>query len=222
MDNNKFVTVPVDDLANAAPSVDAKQTQVTAPDPVVEANREMLLQRSIIGVKKYGLTLDNSSLSQQAFLKHALEETLDLANYLQAAIRKGAVPASTAQPDSEREVQRKLAVALERMDRARAILTGGNPRPDCNWGMLDTADLRTASSEAAAPQERDAVLEEVAQSFEKFFSSRDELAARYVIDSIRAMKITTAQPAEKPYVSPYDSNAEDFGDSGRGTHNIKP
>ena len=32
--------------------------------------------------------------------------------------------------------------ALNRMDNARNILTDGNPRPECNWGMLDTSDLR--------------------------------------------------------------------------------
>jgi hypothetical protein len=37
-----------------------------------------------------------------------------------------------------------LARAIERMDRARNILTDGNPRPECNWGMLDTSDLKAA------------------------------------------------------------------------------
>lgn len=37
-----------------------------------------------------------------------------------------------------------LREALERMDRARNILTNGSPTPDCNWGMLDTSDLREA------------------------------------------------------------------------------
>jgi hypothetical protein len=42
-------------------------------------------------------------------------------------------------------IERKaLEAALERMDRARAILTDNNPRPECNWGMLDTSDLRAA------------------------------------------------------------------------------
>jgi len=57
-----------------------------APDIVVERNREMLLQRSIVGVGKYGVTLAASGLSHRALLQHALEEALDLANYLQAAI----------------------------------------------------------------------------------------------------------------------------------------
>ena len=35
-----------------------------------------------------------------------------------------------------------LLAAIERMDRARTILTDGNPRPECNWGILATEDLR--------------------------------------------------------------------------------
>jgi len=39
-------------------------------------------------------------------------------------------------------IQKTLDSALLRMDRARNILTDGNPRPECNWGMLDTRGLR--------------------------------------------------------------------------------
>jgi len=59
-----------------------------SPDKNVEKNRELLLQRSIVGLKKYGVTTDNNPLSLRDWLQHALEETLDLANYLQAAISK--------------------------------------------------------------------------------------------------------------------------------------
>jgi hypothetical protein len=34
--------------------------------------------------------------------------------------------------------------AWDRMDRARAILTDSNPRPECNWAMLDTSAARAA------------------------------------------------------------------------------
>lgn len=51
------------------------------------------------------------------------------------------------------EAQGKLNNAIERMDRARHILTDGNPRPDCMWAMLDTADLN------AAPQQSEPVRE---------------------------------------------------------------
>ena len=40
--------------------------------------------------------------------------------------------------------QQALDEALNRMDRARCILTDGNPRPECNWGMLDTSYLRSS------------------------------------------------------------------------------
>ena len=42
-----------------------------------------------------------------------------------------------------------LTEACEHMDRARGILTNNNPRPDCNWGMLDSGDLRAALADAA-------------------------------------------------------------------------
>lgn len=48
-------------------------------------------------------------------------------------------------------VRAMLHNAMDRMDRARNLLTDGNPRPDCNWGMLDASDLRKAL--AAAPTE---------------------------------------------------------------------
>lgn len=57
-----------------------------ATDEVVERNRQLLLERSQVGLIKYGCGLDNSGLSLKQFLIHALEETLDKANYLQAAI----------------------------------------------------------------------------------------------------------------------------------------
>ena len=40
------------------------------------------------GLAKYGVTTDNNPLSLRAWLQHALEEALDMANYLQAAISK--------------------------------------------------------------------------------------------------------------------------------------
>ena len=59
-----------------------------AQDAVVEANRKLLLDRSKVGISKYGVTLFNSGLGRRELLKHALEEALDLANYLQAEIMR--------------------------------------------------------------------------------------------------------------------------------------
>lgn len=55
-------------------------------DKVVERNRELLLLRSTVGIRKYGVTLENAKLTEREILQHALEETLDLANYLQTRI----------------------------------------------------------------------------------------------------------------------------------------
>ena len=40
------------------------------------------------------------------------------------------------------DLRAKLASAINRMDRARNVLTGGTPTLECNWGLLDTEDLR--------------------------------------------------------------------------------
>ena len=63
-------------------------SQEIAQDAVVEANRQLLLQRSKVGISKYGVTLSNSRLGRRAILQHALEEALDLANYLQTEIMR--------------------------------------------------------------------------------------------------------------------------------------
>ena len=55
-------------------------------DPIVEAVRDDLLQRSQIGISKYGVTLARDDLSLRDWLQHAYEETLDQANYLKRAI----------------------------------------------------------------------------------------------------------------------------------------
>lgn len=57
-------------------------------DPVVEANRALLLQRSQVGIAKYGVTLGDSGLTERQLVVHALEEALDLANYLQARLQQ--------------------------------------------------------------------------------------------------------------------------------------
>ena len=57
-------------------------------DLVVEANRVLLLKRSQLGLVKYGVSLDEANLSRVEHLQHALEEALDLANYLQAELMR--------------------------------------------------------------------------------------------------------------------------------------
>ena len=62
--------------------------KIKSPDPIVEANRELLLQRSVVGLQKYGVTVNDNPLSRRQWLQHALEEALNLANYLQKLIQE--------------------------------------------------------------------------------------------------------------------------------------
>ncbi|WBQ35313.1 hypothetical protein [Pseudomonas phage pPA-3099-2aT.3] len=57
---------------------------VQSPDANVERNRQELLSRSIVGLKKYGVTTEREDLNLGQWVQHAIEEVLDLANYLQA------------------------------------------------------------------------------------------------------------------------------------------
>lgn len=61
-------------------------TVVTAsPDANVERNRQLLLDRSVVGLKKYGVTTERTDLNLSQWLQHLLEELLDAANYVQAS-----------------------------------------------------------------------------------------------------------------------------------------
>lgn len=51
-------------------------------DSIVDAVRNDLKQRSEVGIKKYGVTLDRTDLSTKEWLQHLYEETLDSALYI--------------------------------------------------------------------------------------------------------------------------------------------
>lgn len=59
-----------------------------SPDANVELNRKMLLDRSKVGLEKYGVTTEREDLTPAQWAQHAIEEALDFANYLQALKRK--------------------------------------------------------------------------------------------------------------------------------------
>lgn len=56
---------------------------MTSQDPYVEANVELLRARAAAGLEKYGVDLTRGDLTQEQWIQHAIEEALDLANYLQ-------------------------------------------------------------------------------------------------------------------------------------------
>lgn len=57
----------------------------SSPDGNVEAIRQALLERSIVGFQKYGVTTERGDLSLGDWLQHLQEELLDAAVYVQAA-----------------------------------------------------------------------------------------------------------------------------------------
>jgi hypothetical protein len=46
-----------------------------------------ILDRAEVGLKKYGLTMDRKDLNRLEWLKHAQEEAMDLAVYLEKLIQ---------------------------------------------------------------------------------------------------------------------------------------
>lgn len=56
-------------------------------DKIVESVRQKLLRRSEIGIQKYGTTMDRTDLTQVDWLRHAQEEAMDLAVYLERLIQ---------------------------------------------------------------------------------------------------------------------------------------
>lgn len=55
-------------------------------DVIVDSVRQKLLERSQVGIQKYGTMMDRTDLDTLAWLKHAQEEALDLAVYLERLI----------------------------------------------------------------------------------------------------------------------------------------
>lgn len=57
-------------------------------DSIVESVRKQLLDRSNVGINKYGVTLDRTDLSLLDWLEHAKQESMDQVLYLEKAIQQ--------------------------------------------------------------------------------------------------------------------------------------
>jgi hypothetical protein len=51
-------------------------------DPIVAAVIRKMYQRSQVGIKKYGTTMERDDLSTEQWIDHAIEEAMDLVLYL--------------------------------------------------------------------------------------------------------------------------------------------
>ena len=56
--------------------------KVGLEDKIVESVIEQFKQRSEVGIKKYGVTLDRTDLSTGEWIEHAIEESMDFILYL--------------------------------------------------------------------------------------------------------------------------------------------
>lgn len=61
--------------------------KLNAPDPIVEKVRQKLLDRSQVGMAKYGCTMERDDLTVLDFLKHHQEELMDAAIYVERLIQ---------------------------------------------------------------------------------------------------------------------------------------
>lgn len=63
-----------------------QKEKIQLPSAPIQKNMDLLAEREVVGLGKYGVTLGDAGLSRSALLQHGLEEALDLANYLQTAL----------------------------------------------------------------------------------------------------------------------------------------
>jgi len=57
-------------------------------DSIVESVIQQYLERSNVGIKKYGVTLDRTDLSLIEWLEHTKQEGMDQVLYLEKAIQQ--------------------------------------------------------------------------------------------------------------------------------------
>jgi uncharacterized protein YbjQ (UPF0145 family) len=63
--------------------IKVKEPQVVKLDPIVESVVNQLRDRSEVGIKKYGTTLDDNNLSIKEWIEHAKQEAMDFVLYLE-------------------------------------------------------------------------------------------------------------------------------------------
>ena len=73
------------------------ESSLSSLDPNVEAVRLKLKQRAEVGLRKYGTDTTRQDLTQIEWLRHAQEEAMDLAVYLQRIITD--LETAQSQPD---------------------------------------------------------------------------------------------------------------------------
>lgn len=89
-------------------------------DANVTAVRKKLRDRAAAGKLKYGVTTERTDLSRLDWLRHAQEEAMDLAVYLEVLIRQ-------EQPANPHYIPTKSQLALDREVEKRKAKRAGRP-----------------------------------------------------------------------------------------------
>lgn len=77
-----------DEIRKLASALASRQGE-DARDANVERVRAKMLERSRVGLSKYGVTTERGDLSRMDWLRHLQEELMDAAVYVEAAMREG-------------------------------------------------------------------------------------------------------------------------------------
>jgi hypothetical protein len=62
---------------------DTNSRRVVKTDSIVDGVIDKLIDRAVVGKKKYGVTLDRNDLSLNEWLTHLQEELMDAVNYIE-------------------------------------------------------------------------------------------------------------------------------------------
>lgn len=130
----------------------ASQAKAPAADLNVEAVRQSLLDRSRVGIAKYGVTTERTDLAFNDWLNHLQEELLDATVYIQAA-----KAANVAPPANLLKVGGKLEATLAERDKRIAELgrqAVDDQRAYITAQNLTRAERDTARAELAAMRKR--------------------------------------------------------------------
>lgn len=112
--------IPPDHHGPLPSEAQAKPEYPPGQDPIVESVRTKLLERSQTGIKKYGTMLNRTDLSRLDWLRHAQEEALDLANYLEVLIQREENPPVTIEHDLKIYGKTRLPYMLEEVYEIRS------------------------------------------------------------------------------------------------------
>ena len=96
-----------------------KPSSLASADPNVEAVRKMLLDRSALGFKKYGVGTNRDDLQLADWLQHMQEELCDAVVYIEAA-KTGPNPHATELKEARKERERALKALQDAAERDKA------------------------------------------------------------------------------------------------------